>query len=317
MLRTLRTVLLLAALAVSALACSPFETDSLQGYLEADYVYVAPALAGRLQELSVERGQIAAAGTPLFSLDPEPETSSLHDAEQRAAAAEHQLDDLKKGSRPSEISSLEARIAQAQASYQLAASELARTKTLAEQKIASVQDLDRAQSEVVRTRNVVDQLKADLATSKLGGRTDAIAAAESTVEAARAALKQARWALEQKTLRAPVEGTIYDTYYKPGEWIGAGRPVVSILAPGYLKIRFFVPEAMRPKFSPGTGLRIRLDGKSGELPATVTYLSAQAEFTPPVIYSKERREKLVYLAEAKFTEAVQLQPGQPVDVLPK
>jgi HlyD family secretion protein len=115
-------------------------------------------------------------------------------------------------------------------------------------------------------------------------------------------------------LVSPVNGSIQEIYFRPGEYVAAGRPVVSILPPHNLKIRFFVPETLLPKISLGQAVNIHCDGCKADVPGRVTYISRTSEFTPPVIYSLEERSKLVYLVEARTGEPSELRVGQPVDV---
>jgi len=139
---------------------------------------------------------------------------------------------------------------------------------------------------------------------------------QAQVEAQTAALAKANWSFEQKEQFAPTNAFVQDTLYRVGEWVAAGNPVVELLPPANLKVRFFVPETVLPKIKPGQTVRVTFDGGKRGYSATVNYISTQAEFTPPVIYSQENRAKLVYMIEAKFSpaDAADLRPGQPVDV---
>ena len=107
-----------------------------------------------------------------------------------------------------------------------------------------------------------------------------------------------------------------DTLYRAGEWVAAGNPVVELLPPANIKVRFFVPQAVLPRIKTGQTVSVTFDGGQRAYSATVNYISTQAEFTPPVIYSRENRAKLVFMIEAKFSpaDAAELRPGQPVDV---
>ena len=138
--------------------------------------------------------------------------------------------------------------------------------------------------------------------------------AEGEVAAAQAALAQAAWRLEQKSVAAPVAGLVQDTFYVEGEWVGAGRPVASLLPPGNVKVRFYVPQTLLGSLQVGRVTEIRCDGCPAPIAAKVSFISSQAEYTPPVLYSKESRSKLVFLVEARPQGAARLHPGQPVDV---
>ena len=139
---------------------------------------------------------------------------------------------------------------------------------------------------------------------------------EAQVAAQSAALAKSNWSFEQKEQFAPTNAFVQDTLYRVGEWVAAGSPVVQLLPPGNLKVRFFVPETVLPKIKSGQTVRVTFDGGQRDYSATVNYISTQAEFTPPVLYSQQNRAKLVYMIEAKFSpaDAAELRPGQPVDV---
>ncbi|MDD5139938.1 MAG: efflux RND transporter periplasmic adaptor subunit [Verrucomicrobiales bacterium] len=136
------------------------------------------------------------------------------------------------------------------------------------------------------------------------------------VASQQAALDKAKWAFDQKQQFAPADATVHDTLYRQGEWVAAGNPVVVLLPPTNLKVRFFVPQEKLPQMKVGGTVSVKCDGAAHAFSATVNYISTQAEYTPPVIFSRETRANLVFMIEAKFspTDAAELRPGQPVDV---
>src|SRR5690606_9925764 len=138
----------------------------------------------------------------------------------------------------------------------------------------------------------VARLKADLETGKLGARADQIAAAEANVEALEAAVAQVQWNLDQTRQTAPSSGVTYDTLYRQGEWVPAGSPVVSLLPPENIKVRFFVPEPLVGGLQVGDEAHVYVDGVAAPLAGRVSFVSPRAEYTPPVIYSRKSREKL-------------------------
>ena len=137
----------------------------------------------------------------------------------------------------------------------------------------------------------------------------------AVVESQTAALDKAKWSFDQKQQFAPANAFVQDTLYRQGEWVAAGNPVVVLLPPENLKVRFFVPQEMLPKIKTGEIVNVSFDGGKHPYAATISYISTQNEFTPPVIYNRENRAKLVYMIEAKFSpaDATELRPGQPVD----
>lgn len=295
--------------------CGGENDASLQGYAEGEYVRVAAPFAGSLIQLAAQRGARVKAGDALYKLEQENEKAARLEAEQRLKSAEARLGNLQKGRRPDEVAAVEAQLAQAQAAVVLSQSQLKRDEKLVADGFISRERLDQTRTARDRDQARVNEFAAQLRVARLGARGDEIRAAEAEVEAARAAVAQSQWRLDQKSIKAPVSGLVQDTYYVAGEWVNAGGPVVSILPPENIKVRFFVPEPLLSKLRLGQGVTVGCDGCAA-LKASIGYIAPQAEYTPPVIYSKDNRSKLVFLIEARLApaDAVKLHPGQPVDV---
>jgi HlyD family secretion protein len=307
------TLIVVASCAL--VACGNSSPPGYPGYVEADYVRVAAPLSGSLARLSVNRGDEVAANAPLFVLESAQETAARAEAESRVRQAEATLADLEKARRPPEIDAVRAQLAQAEAALRQSDNDLTRTQKLVADKFLPMQQLDSATAKRDSDRARIAELRAQLALANLPARTDAIAAARAEAKAASDALAQAQWRLDQKTQTAPVAGIVYDTLYRPGEWVAAGAPVVSLLPPGNVKIRFYVPEPTLATIRRGTAVTVRCDGCGAPIVARIAFIAPQAEYTPPVIYSRENRSKLVFLVEAR-PEAPNpgLHPGLPVEV---
>jgi HlyD family secretion protein len=311
--------LVLGALALASAflaGCSGNSDHEFQGYVEGEYVYVASPLGGALTNLAVARGDQAKSGQLLFTLERESEASAVRQAEKNLAQARSKLDDLTKGMRPTEITSLEAQLDRAKADLKLSAAQFERREQLGGAAVVSKEELDQARAQRDADQAQVDQMTSDLETARLGGREDAIRAAQSQVESQQAALDKAKWSFDQKQQFAPTNAFVQDTLYRQGEWVAAGNPVVVLLPPENLKVRFFVPQEVLPKIKTGQNVNVSFDGGAHPYSATISYISTQVEFTPPVIYNRENRAKLVFMIEAKFStvDAVDVRPGQPVDV---
>lgn len=297
--------------------CEPSPSDQVQGYVEGEYVYVASPYAGALRSLSVRRGNQVDPGDPLFALEQASEKAIRDEAERKLSQARANLEDAKKGKRPSEIDSLRAQLKQAQTALQLSLRELGRQEGLAAVPGAAVElEVDRARSARDQNQQRVAQLQAELTTALLGSRADQVAAAEAEVRAREAALAKAEWDLAQKRQVAPKSGFVFDTLYREGEWVPAGRPVVVLLPPDHIKVRTFVSERKLSTVKLGDPVQVDVDGVHGSFHGTVSYISPRAEYTPPVIYSRDNREKLVFMIEILFDPGIasNLHPGQPVDV---
>ncbi|HEX9047673.1 MAG TPA: HlyD family efflux transporter periplasmic adaptor subunit [Verrucomicrobiae bacterium] len=307
---------MLSSAALLLAGCSPAPTNRFQGYIEGEYVYMASPLSGALTNLAVARGDSVTNGQLLFGLERQSEGAALTQSEQNLAQAQAQLADLQKGQRPTEIASLTAALDRAQADLKLATDEFARREKLGGQDVVSKEELDQARAARDADQAQVNQLTANLETARLGGREDAIRAAQAVVDAQHAAREKAQWSFDQKQQFAPTNAAVHDTLYRQGEFVAAGNPVVVLLPPENLKVRFFVPQAVLPQIKIGQTVNVSPDGVAHPLTATVNYVSTQAEYTPPVIFSRETRANLVFMIEAKFSAAdvAALRPGQPVDV---
>jgi HlyD family secretion protein len=296
--------------------CSGEKSLVYQGYVEGEYVYIASPVAGRLKHLFVQRGQTVESNARLFELDSEQESAAKQQADEQLNAAQAQLADLKLGRRNPELGVVQAQLAQAKAAEEQAAQQLKRDEAQFE-----AGGIPRAQFEDSRANHAIKAARArelsdQLEVSRLPARQDQIRAQNAQVAAAHAALRQSAWRLEQTLGTTAQAGLISDTLYREGEWVPAGSPVVRVLPPRNVKVRFFVPETVAGGLQPGRRITLSCDGCKADVPALVSYISDQPEFTSPIIYSNETRAKLVFMAEAhpSVEDAPRLRPGQPVSV---
>ena len=297
-------------------SCQRADVDRVQGYVEGEFVYVASPMPGALLELNVRRGEHVEAGAPLFALDDAEERAARDEAAGRLAQARASLTDATKGQRPTEIESLQAQIEHARVALELSQSELTRHEKLMASRATSIEEIERLRAKVSQDRKRVAQLEADLKTAQLGARSDQIAAAEALVGSLEAALVRAEWELGQSRQAAPQSGVVFDTIYRQGEWVAAGKPVVVLLPPENIKVRAFVSQQRVGSLQLGDTVRVLVDGVAEPFEGKLSFISPKAEYTPPVIYSQENRNKLVFLVEIHFAPevAARLHPGQPVDV---
>ena len=304
---------LLIAVALVA-GCGDEPNDAWQGYIEGEYVLLASPYAGQLQKLHVRRGERIETGKPVFALEQESERAARLEAEERLRSAQARLENLRVPRRAPEIDALRAELRQAQVARELAAVNLQREEGLVRDGATSRLRYDEARSALERDTARVSEAEAQLKNAQMPlGREPERKAAQGEVEAAKAALAQAAWRLEQKSVAAPVGGLVHETFFVEGEWVPAGRPVAALLPPENVKARFYVPEVSLSAVSVGKDIEIRCDGCPAPIAATVTYVSNQAEYTPPVLFSRESRAKLMFLVEARL-QGTNLRPGQPVDV---
>lgn len=312
----LQRYILIIIIGLALTGCGDSKQSTFQGYVEGEFVYVASPIAGRLDRLMVRRGQEVKIKTALFALEAQDELAAVRQSNQLVKVALSQLQDLKSGKRPAELEIVKAQIAQAIANEKKSAIQFQRdTEQFAAGGIPKSQ-LDNSRYLHEADLAKVNEMKSQLVSSKLPARRDLILAQTAQVAAANAALAQANWKLNQKSVFATRSGLVFDTLYREGEFVPAGTPVVQMLPPQNVKVRFFVPEAVLGKVKLNQRLKIHADGVKPDVDAIVTYISIQAEYTPPIIYSNETRSKLIFMVEAHPTvkNATLLHPGQPIEV---
>jgi HlyD family secretion protein len=298
-------------------ACGPSEPITFQGYIEGEYLYLAAPQGGYLQSLDAPRGSRVAKDQLVFVVAADPDRQALAEAEARAQAALENVKNLQQPRRRTEIAALTADLQAAEANQRLARSNLQRREVLARKQFVSKAELDDARSANEQAIAQVEAIKRQIETYRATfGRQDEVRSAEADYKAALAVVAEKLWAVEHKTAAAPAAGEISDTYYRPGEWVAAGEPVASLLPDTRRRLRFYVPETAIAKLKTGQIIEATCDGCSEPIRGTIDFIAPQAEYTPPVIYSRSIREKLVFRVEAAAppARAADLRPGLPIDV---
>lgn len=307
-----RFAALLVALALTACS-SGGDQVVFQGYVEGDFIAVAPEVGGRIVELAARRGTDVEAGGILIRVENSEATAAVAQAEAELARAEAQLANLLQGQRPPEIAVIDAQIAEADAALAMARRDFDRQEALFARSVVSEAQLDKAREAITVAEARLDAAERQKVVAELPARTPEIDAAERAVQAAEAAFAQAQTRLRKHVVAAPASGRIEDVYYEAGEVAAAGAPVLSLLPAGQRKIIFFVPEPLRTALTVGAEVAVSCNGCPDGIVAEITFLGREAEYTPPVIFSRQTRDKLVFRAEARL-DATALPLGQPVDV---
>lgn len=285
------------------------------GYVEGDYVQLAPIEVTQVSSIAVKRGDRVEAGKPVALMEEVDTNIAVAQAEAALAQAQALLADLEIGKRPEEIAVLEATVRSTKAQGDQAQRTLIRTQDLTRRGVATQAQLDDATMQLEVAQAAIGQATANLAVGRLPARAESIKAAENAVKVAEAQLDQARWRLSQRSISAPAPGRITDVIRNPGDLAGPSAPVLEMLPDDAVKLVVYIPETDFSKVKIGTLLTVNCDGCGPGIQAKVSYVSPDPEFTPPVIYSLETRQKLVYLVEARpVVPSSPLQPGQIVDV---
>jgi len=289
--------------------------NAINGYVEGIFVYAAPSTSGVLEELLVERGSWIKAGDKLFTLNTKGLQANVDASRLSLEQAYANLANLSKGQRPEEILIIVKQLDQAKAQLFTAEHEFKRYSQLVKDKIVSQSDMDSRKSDYDAARAKVGEMQANINTAMLGAREDEIISAGLGIEIARQNLIIAEKQYADSNPVTQTDAYVEDTYFRSGEMVAAAIPVVKLLPPENIKARFFVSQAQFPQFQHGTEVFIDCDGCVQPIAAKVTYLSSQAEFTPPVIFSVESRQKLVFMVEAQSEElSKKLHPGTPISV---
>jgi HlyD family secretion protein len=243
--------------------------------------------------------------------------ADLNGANAALAEAQARLERLEAAQqRPEEIAVLEAQESRAKAAIEQSQPELERAQELLKRGFAPHSRVEQAIAALERDKASLAEIERQISVGKLKSRSEDIAAAKTVVEQARSRLASAETRRHQRSVRAPADGTVQEIFYRQGEVVPTGRPVLSLLPPGNMKVRFFVPQSQFPNLKAGSQIAVSCDGCANGMKATVFFLSTQAEFTPPVIFSREERQKLVFRIEARPLQPELLHVGQPVSVRP-
>jgi len=285
------------------------------GFVEGEYVLVAPTETAQILSIDVARGDKITKDQPLARLEKRDVEIAVLQAEASVEQAQRKLANLQLGRRPQEIAVIEASLASAKVQVVEAERNFQRQSDLLKRGITSQGKFDTAESGMALAKSKMDELMANLEVAKLPARIDEVKAATATVKQAEAVLENANWRLSKRTLSIPRSGTVVDIIRNSGEVASPQAPVLTILPDDGLKLRFYIPQKSLARMKLGQQLNASCDGCANPLSATIVYISPDPEFTPPVIYSLKNRQKLVYMIEARpDANSSGLNAGQIVDV---
>jgi HlyD family secretion protein len=308
-------VLVAAAAGAFLMLRGPSQPPQFHGWVEADLLFVGADESGRLTSMAVREGEAVKAGAALFTLQNDIQEADLQQAQGALDEAKARLAKAETAQqRPEEVAVLQAQEARARAALENSEPELERTRKLVERGIAAQARLDQAKAAHDRDRALLLEIRRQIEVARLNARSEDINAAREVVKQAEARLASAQTRNSQRHVSAPADSVVQEIYFRTGEIVPAGRPVVSLLPPGNLKLRFFVPQSALPAIALGDEVAVTCDGCAEGIRAQVTFIARQAEFTPPVIFSSEERAKLVFRVEAIPRKPELLRVGQPTAV---
>lgn len=294
--------------------CSDNNPKEFQGYIEADNIYIASPYSGTLEVLAVKRGQAVNKDQLLFQLDKNPEILQVSEFKESIQQAIHLLRDLQQPKREPEIEAIKAQIEQDKANKLLTDIRLKRQQALLARGATNQDAVDEVLARYKQLEQLIIEHTANLKLAQLGSRKEQIEAQISNVERIREQFKQALWRLQQKNSKAPFAGLIFDTYFREGEFVPSQQPILSLLTPQNIHIEFFIPNTVLNTIHLGQSITFTATNYRSRSTALISYISPEAEYMPPLIYSRENNEKLVFRIQATFNEFDKYKPGQPVTV---
>lgn len=301
-------VLIGAAIVAWLLLAGPERERTLSGYIEAESLFLAAPVAGTVGSISATEGQRVSAGAQLFAIEPATLSAEGQQAQAQVLEARTQI-----AAAQANAEQADANIAAAAADADRARRDLNRLLSVRRADPAAVagKDVDAAQA-ALREANA----RLDAARETAEARRAQVAAARAQAEQARGGQREVAIRVGQLSPQAPTPGLVEDVFFQPGEWVNANQPVVSLIPDNKVKLRFYVPEKQAARYRPGRTVRFACDSCPDGLSARIAYVSPRPEFTPPVIFSRDSRDRLVFMVEAVPTHAARLMPGLPVDVEP-
>lgn len=307
-----RLITLITMLALTG--CGNSDRHHYQGYVEGRNIYLASPFSGTLIKAYVQRGQHVKKGELLFQLDPDPQSIQVSQAFSGLKQAEQVYHDLKNPKRPPEIAAIEAQIGQVTSQVVLAALRVKRNQTLYDKRVLDKDSLDASIEHYEEVLYLKKQYEANLVLAKEGSREYQIKAQSAQVNQSQSKLKEAKWQLAQKRIYAPADGVIFDIYFKEGEFVGMQQPLAALLTPENIQIDFFVPVEALAGMHVRQNITFDCDGCAKNNQAVLNYISPEAEYVPPLVYSRDNRDKLIFRIKADIHDPTKFKPGQPVIV---
>ncbi|SNY65409.1 HlyD family secretion protein [Enterobacter sp. CC120223-11] len=310
------TALIAAVLSLSG--CDNASSSGFSGYANGDFIYLSHSSTEKIDQILVSKGSSVKKGQTLVIMEGFSSANSLSISEKNYQAELALLRNMESGERPEELAIIRSRLEQAKSAASVAKIHRDRNRELYESEVISKLDWDTIKADYAQKNAQVNELSNQLKARELPARKEQIHSQKLRVESARLQFEKAKWNTQQNTIIAPQDAVVFDIIYRAGERPLAGNPIISLLPPQNIKVRFFVPENQLGSVALERKVNFLCDGCPASLTGHINYISAQAEYSPPVIYSTARREKLLFMAEAAPDDksALALKLGQPVEVRP-
>jgi HlyD family secretion protein len=296
--------------------CDSADNYHYSGYSHGDFIYLSYNNSERIEKILVKKGDRVKVGQSLVQMEKYSAQNSLHQAEKNYQAESALLHNLEYGQRSQELDVTRSRLESARSAANKTHRQLARYRKLYASQVISAAEWEKINDDYIQKSSQVNELVSELKAKQLPARKPEINNQMSRVQAAKLQWDKAEWDLEQSLLTAPEDARVYDLLYRSGERPLAGKPIISLLPDKNIKVRFFVPESQLGALNIGMKVRLLCDACTENITGMINYISPEAEYTPPVIFSSKRREKLLFMAEAipSGEQASRIKVGQPVSV---
>lgn len=302
-------------LLVQLTSCGKQDHRYVQGYVEGENIYLASPYSGQLIKKNVFRGQPVKSGQLLFQLDENPQALTVKQSKANLLQAKKTYDDLVKPRRKPEIEAIQEQIAETDAQIVLAEIRVRRNQTLFLKHAIDRDSTDAAEANYNALLKRKKQYLANLELAKLGSREEQINAQQAQILALTAQLFIAKWELAQKSVYAPADGLIVDTYFSKGDFVPAQQSLAALLTPSNTRIEFFLPAKALASIKIGQAIKFTCDGCVNPSSAHISYVSPEVEYMPPLVYSRDNSDKLVFRIKANIdNNPLAFKPGQPVMV---
>ena len=289
-------------------------TEAITGYVEANYIYLAAPESGWITEQAIELGSIIEKGQVVTQLDDDYQNLSLTQQQTITQQKQAQLADLTQGARTEELNVLRSQLHEANIQTELAKLQFTRAQQLHQDALISQAEFDSAKLTLASKNAKEVTIKQQIKVLELGARKEQVIAKQQEVKSSNFDIEKSLWQKNQRMIIAHQSGIVDEIYFRQGEFVNKGQPVLSLLLPRSKKVRFYLPQAKVVKLTLGKNISV-VTQSSALAKATVSYIANSVEFTPPVLYDNTNRQALVFLVEATFNEPIALHPGQPVDIV--
>lgn len=287
-----------------------------QGYVACNNTYISSKFSGNLINLNVKKGDTVSKGTLLYTLDLEPHNFSLNEARSMYRQAISKLDDLKKPKRDPYLNSIKAKIKQVESEITLAKLRVNRNQTLYNKKVLAKDSLDASTERLNQLLARKSETEEQLKLAMLGARADIISAQESKIRSLESKIKNLEWVISEKKGYAPVDGYVYDTYYVEGEFVKSSVPILSIINEKNIYIEFFLPYREIKNINVGDKIKYsNIDDYKNQHSAEISYISPESEYIPPLVYSRDNMDKIVFKIKAEPLNREKLFPGLPLKII--